>query len=157
MLMKQVSKTFLVLLIASTTTLFTAQRKPKLVRKPIQMEVESDVSGIAPEYNPLKAEQSFDIGKYYFKKKSWVAATKRFQEALAYKPDYPDAQKWLVRSLEKLAQSIEKLNPKQQKKRYEETVILLLEFERKYPDSASIEKLRKARQHIEGQISTTVP
>ena len=68
-----------------------AQPPPQETQEP----PEEDKSVTEKEYafNPVQAEKEVQIGKFYFKKKSWKAALGRFQEALKWNPGYAEA--WL--------------------------------------------------------------
>lgn len=54
---------------------------------------EEDESVKPAEYvlNPLQAQKELRIGNFYFKKGSWKAAAKRFEEAALWDPGYADA------------------------------------------------------------------
>jgi tetratricopeptide (TPR) repeat protein len=54
---------------------------------------EEDVSSAPKEYslNPLQAEKEVRIGNYYFKKGSYKAAARRFEEATRWNPSLADA------------------------------------------------------------------
>lgn len=54
---------------------------------------EEDVSSAPKEYtlNPLQAEKEAKIGNYYFKKGSYKAAARRFEEAARWNPGYAEA------------------------------------------------------------------
>lgn len=113
--------------------------KPKLVRDPVQEDVPEPDPNAPPavaEYNPLKAEKSLNVGKYYMKQDKPEAAAGRFQAALAYKPDYPEACRWLARAYEK-------------QKDYKKAAAVLLEFETKFPNSPAVPNLRKERLRLE--------
>jgi len=55
-------------------------------------------------FNPLQAEKEYKVGEFYFKKKSWLAAAGRFEEATKWNPGYAEAFLKLGESLEKLKQ-----------------------------------------------------
>jgi DNA uptake lipoprotein len=54
---------------------------------------EEDVSSAPKEYslNPLQAEKEVRIGNYYFKKGSYKAAARRFEEATRWNPSMGEA------------------------------------------------------------------
>lgn len=71
-------------------------------------EAESDVPD-APEevqefhpWNPHKAAKDIEVGDFYFKRKNYLAALDRYQEALLYKRDDAFANYRLGQCLEKL-------------------------------------------------------
>ena len=113
--------------------------KPKLVREPVQEdlpEADPDKADATTEYNPLKAEKSLNVGKYYMRQGKVDAAVGRFRAALAFKPNYPEACRLLARAYEK-------------QKKYKEAAAALLEFETKFPDSPAVPDLRKQRLQLE--------
>jgi predicted Zn-dependent protease len=137
------SKLTINLLVLAATMLFSAglaaQSKPKLVREPVQDEKSEGAAAEAtakPEYNPLKADKSINIGKYYFEHGKYAAAIGRFQEAIRYRPDNPDAYRLLARSYDK-------------QKKYKEAIAALLEYEQKFPKSPYLDQLRQERLRLE--------
>lgn len=111
--------------------------KPKLIREPVQDDApEASAADVKPQHDPLKADKSVEIGKYYFKQGKWEAAAGRFREALNYKADFPEAYQWLARSFEK-------------QKKYKEAAAALQEYEQKFPSSPMAGPLRKERQRLE--------
>ena len=54
---------------------------------------EEDASAIPKEYvlNPLQAEKEYRVGLYYFKKGTFKAAARRFEEATKWNPGFADA------------------------------------------------------------------
>ena len=61
---------------------------------PSAVEPPEEDEGLKPtEYvlNPLQAQKEMRIGDFYFKKKSWKAAAKRYQEATLWDPGYAEA------------------------------------------------------------------
>jgi predicted Zn-dependent protease len=112
--------------------------KPKLVREPVQEdqpEADPDKAAAA-EYNPLKAEKNLKVGKYYMDQGKVDAAVGRFRAALASKPDYPEACRWLVRAYEK-------------QNKFKEAAAALLEFETKFPNSPAVPEFKKQRLRLE--------
>jgi tetratricopeptide (TPR) repeat protein len=113
--------------------------KPKLVREPVQEdqpEADPDKTPAVAEYNPLKAEKNLKVGKYYMDKGKVDAAVGRFRAALASKPDYPEACRWLARAYEK-------------QKKFKEAATVLLEFETKFPNSPAVPDFKKQRLRLE--------
>ena len=113
--------------------------KPKLVREPVQEdqpEADPDKTAAATEYNPLKAEKNLKVGKYYMDQGKVDAAVGRFRAALASKPDYPEACRWLVRAYEK-------------QNKLKEAAAVLLDFETKFPNSPAVPDFKKQRLRLE--------
>ena len=65
---------------------------------------EEDESLVPQEYsfNPLQAEKEFKVGQFYFRKGSYRAAARRFQEAAKWNPGYAEAYLRLGEAQEKL-------------------------------------------------------
>jgi len=65
---------------------------------------EEDIAVAPKEYtfNPLQASKEVRIGNYYYKKGSYKAAARRFEEALKWNPSQADAAFRLGESREKL-------------------------------------------------------
>jgi tetratricopeptide (TPR) repeat protein len=96
---------FLVFLLLATAGLVLGQGKKAQPSKE-QAPPEEDES-LVPEvkeysFNPLQAEKELKIGNYYFKKKSWKAAARRFEEATKWNPTWAEAFLRLAESKEKL-------------------------------------------------------
>ena len=91
----------LALLVALSAGLLDAQKQ-----KPAE-PAEEDESLIPKEYsfNPLQAEKELKVGAFYFKKGSYKAATRRFQEATKWNPGYAEAYLRLGEAQEKLNDS----------------------------------------------------
>jgi tetratricopeptide (TPR) repeat protein len=53
-------------------------------------------------FNPLQAEKELKIGNFYFKKGSYRAAARRFQEATKWNPGFAEAYFRLAETQEKL-------------------------------------------------------
>ena len=66
--------------------------------------VEEDESLIPKEYsfNPLQAEKELKVGGFYFRKGSYRAAARRFQEAAKWNPGFAEAYLRLGEAQEKL-------------------------------------------------------
>lgn len=61
--------------------------------QPVEEPPEEDASAAPKEYgfNPLQAEKELRIGAFYFKKGSYRAALKRFEESLKWDPSLAEA------------------------------------------------------------------
>ena len=68
---------------------------------------EEDESLVPKEYsfNPLQAEKELKVGAFYFKKGSYRAAARRFQEATKWNPGFAEAFLRLGEAQEKLKDS----------------------------------------------------
>lgn len=81
-----------VLLLSGTLLFGQAQNPPD---PPQQEPPEEDVLNAPKEYvfNPLQAAKELKVGAFYFKKASYRAALRRFEEALKWNPQLAEA--WL--------------------------------------------------------------
>src|SRR6202022_3837500 len=73
--------------------------------KPQQQEPPEEDEALTPKeytFNPLQANKELQIGNYYFKKKNYRAAAKRFTEATRWNPTFAEAYQRLAESDEKL-------------------------------------------------------
>jgi tetratricopeptide (TPR) repeat protein len=89
----------LALMLLFTVGVWAQQPKPQT-----QEPVEEDES-LAPKtytFNPLQANKELTIGNYYFKKKNYRAAAKRYTEATHWNPNYAEAYLRLGEAEEKL-------------------------------------------------------
>lgn len=70
--------------------LLTAQKHPVPEQEPPEEDVNPNA---VKEYvlNPLQAEKELKVGNFYFKKGSYRAAARRFEEATKWNPDFADA------------------------------------------------------------------
>ena len=79
-----------------------------MAQKPAPVEQEPPEEDVNPnevkEYvlNPLQAEKELKVGSFYFKKGSYRAAARRFEEATRWNPDFADAWLRLGEAREKL-------------------------------------------------------
>ena len=73
-------------------------RKPVLIRADVTKEPVEEV--IHPD--PLKAQESLEVGDFYFKRKNFKAARDRYREAIRYNKKLALAYTKLVRTLEKM-------------------------------------------------------
>ena len=92
---------------AVAATVAPALDKDKKQAAPAQQEEvppEED-EGLAPKvytFNPLQADKEIRIGGFYFKKGSYKAAARRFEEATKWNPGLADAYLKWGEALEKL-------------------------------------------------------
>ena len=96
--MKKVSRP-LALMLLLFAGLWAQQPKPQA-----QEPAEEDET-LAPKtytFNPLQANKELTIGDYYFKKKNYRAAAKRYTEATHWNPNYAQAYLRLGEAEEKL-------------------------------------------------------
>jgi tetratricopeptide (TPR) repeat protein len=96
--MKKVSRPFALMLLLFAG-LWAQQPKPQA-----QEPAEEDET-LAPKtytFNPLQANKELTIGDYYFKKKNYRAAAKRYTEATHWNPNYAQAYLRLGEAEEKL-------------------------------------------------------
>lgn len=73
--------------------------------KPQSQEPAEEDETLAPKtytFNPLQANKELTIGNYYFKKKNYRAAAKRYTEATRWNPNYAEAYLRLGEAQEKL-------------------------------------------------------
>ena len=77
-------------------------RKPALIRDTGTAEGNetADVPA-AKEPNPMLCEQYINIGNFYYKKKNYEAAIRRYLDAMEYQPDSARAYDALTRAYEK--------------------------------------------------------
>lgn len=89
----------LALALLLSITVWAQQPKPQS-----QEPAEEDESLVPKTYtfNPLQADKELTIGNYYFKKKNYRAAAKRFTEATRWNPNYAEAYLRLGEAQEKL-------------------------------------------------------
>lgn len=80
------------LLLTFSALLLSAQKPAPAEQEPPEEDVNPSET---KEYvlNPLQAEKEMKIGAFYFKKGSYRAALRRFEEATKWNPAAPDA--WL--------------------------------------------------------------
>lgn len=107
-------------------------------RKPPEPEPPEEDESLQPKeytFNPLQAESEFKIGNFYYKKGSWRAASKRYEEATRWNPNYPEA-------FLRLGECLEKMNdPKKAKAAYTK----YLELSPDAKDAAAIRKKIKEK------------
>lgn len=78
------------------------QSKPEQAK---QQEPPEEDEALTPKeytFNPLQANKELQIGNYYFKKKNYRAAAKRFSEATKWNPTFAEAYLRLAESDDKL-------------------------------------------------------
>jgi tetratricopeptide (TPR) repeat protein len=123
----------------SRPTIATSQaQRPELIRDTDQAEGKPDPDLEKPrEFNPLQAEKSYEIGKFYFKKKNYAAAVDRYREALEFHPQMAEARKALAEAYIKLARQYEKDG------NLEEAIDTYRQYIRDYPDSSDNAEIQK--------------
>jgi tetratricopeptide (TPR) repeat protein len=103
-------------------------------KKPQEQEPPEEDESLKPKaeytFNPLQAENELKIGNFYFKRGSYKAASKRFEEATRWNPTYAEAFLRLGESLEKLR------DPKGSKAAYEKYLELA-------PEAKNADSIRK--------------
>jgi outer membrane protein assembly factor BamD (BamD/ComL family) len=100
--------------------------KPALIRDTDAAEGKDADSAEAPkEPNPLLSEQNFNIGNFYYKKKNYSAAIRRYLDAIEYQPGSARACDALARAYEKNDQA-------------EKAIAALKEFIEKNPNSPKL-------------------
>lgn len=100
---------------------------------PQQPDPPEEDESIAPKeysFNPLQATKEITIGNYYFKKKNYRAAAKRFTEATHWNPGFADAYLHLGEAYEKLK---DQANARVAYAKYVELA----------PDAKNVESIRK--------------
>ena len=81
------------------------QLKPKQQPQQKEQEPPEEDESVAPKeyaFNPLQATKEVEIGNYYFRKKNYRAAAKRFSEATKWNPTSAEAFLRLGEAEEKL-------------------------------------------------------
>jgi tetratricopeptide (TPR) repeat protein len=91
------------LVVLQTQSFAQVKQRPE-PKVEVQEPPEEDVGSLPKEYafNPLQATKDLQIGNYYFKKGSYKAAAKRFEEATKWNPGYADAYLRLAEAKHKL-------------------------------------------------------
>ncbi len=78
------------------------RKPPVLIRDTAVAEGKAEAEeAVKKEYNPMLAEENLKIGNFYFKRKNYVAAIARYQDALEYQPNLLAAHDALGRAYEK--------------------------------------------------------
>lgn len=97
------TRAFLALALAGWLCAQQAPPKPPPPEPP-----EEDESLIEKEYafNPLQAAKELEVGNYYFKRGSFPAAAKRFDEATKWNPQFAEAYYRLGEAREKVASAL---------------------------------------------------
>ena len=79
-----------------------SRKPPALIRDTDTAEgKESADVPTTKEPNPVLSEQNLNIGNFYFKKKNYAAAIRRYLDAIEYQPDSIRAYDALTRAYEK--------------------------------------------------------
>lgn len=114
--------------------------KPALIREPEKTggTAEGGADNKPPELNPARAEQSLEIGNYYFKRKRYDATIQRCKEAIQYKPDYWAAHKLLAKTYEK-------------KEEPEKALQIYESYAEKFPTSGFVDECRKEIQRLQAR------
>jgi tetratricopeptide (TPR) repeat protein len=76
------------------------RKKPVLIRDTAIAEGKEDTEK-EKRFNPMMAEESVKVGKFYLKQKNYKAAIARFLEALEYQPNLIEAFEALGKAYEK--------------------------------------------------------
>jgi len=108
---------------------YSAAQKPKLIHDTAIADGKEEASE-KKTYNPMMAEKSVDIGRFYLKKKNYVAAIERFLEALEYQPNR-------IEAFEELGNAYEK------KGDIEQALAVYKDFVTKFPISPKVEDFQK--------------
>ena len=78
---------------------------PPAKQDPVEVEPPEEDEALKPKeysFNPLEAQRDLRTGEFYFKKASFKAAAKRFEEATLYDPGFAEAFLRLGETREKL-------------------------------------------------------
>lgn len=114
-------------------------RKPVLIRDDEPREA-FDEEIVTPD--PFQARQSLKIGDFYFKKKNYRAAEKRYNEARRYLPNWPEPY-------EKLAKTYRK------QKHWQKGSDICRLFLATNPDSPNVGKFEKLRKEFDSEASSS--
>jgi tetratricopeptide (TPR) repeat protein len=126
-------------------------RKPELIRdtdiaegkeNPEAAEVEK------PEPDPVLAKENLNIGNFYFKRKNFAAAIQRYSDALAYNPDWKEANEALDRAICSYEAEIRNLEKNGD---IIEAIIKCKDFIRRYPDSPKLADFRNMLSELENK------
>lgn len=82
--------------------LLAAAQEPKPVPDPEPPEEDERLKPKEYTFNPLQADQEMRVGQFYWKKGSYRAAARRFEEATRWDPGRAEAYLRLAEALEKL-------------------------------------------------------
>lgn len=97
---------FLALALTAESSSQKTEQKAQEQQKPPEQEPPEEDEALKPKteyaFNPLQAENELKVGNFYFKRGSYKAAVKRFEEATRWNPGFADAFLRLGESLEKL-------------------------------------------------------
>jgi tetratricopeptide (TPR) repeat protein len=114
---------------------FAAQRPPALIRD----TGVADAAETAPEVkgpDPILCEKNISIGDYYYKQKNYVAAIRRYLDALEFQADSARAYDALARAYQKNGQPAK-------------AIAAYKQFIEKNPDSPSIAEFRARLAKLE--------
>ncbi len=98
-------------------------------------------------FNPLQASKEFKIGEFYWKKKSYLAAAGRYEEAVKWNPGFGDALYKLGEARLRLA-GAEVLDTKKGL-RFEEAEAAFRKYLEAEPDGKHAKKVRKKIAQLE--------
>jgi len=80
----------------------SSQRPPELIRDTEASEAKDTTDApVAKEPNPILYEQNINVGDFYYKKRNYAAAIRRYLDAIDYQPDSARAYDALARAYEK--------------------------------------------------------
>jgi len=85
--------------------LFAQEQKAQEPSPQEPPEEDADLRPKEYSFNPLQSEKEVKVGDFYFKKGSWRAAAKRYQEATKWNSGYAEAWLKLGDAQEKLKDS----------------------------------------------------
>ena len=108
-------------LVAASLSLAQTRGRPSLIRDTSVAEGKPEESK-EKKFNPLEAQKNVKVGDFYYKRKNYGAAIRRYQEALEYQPNY-------IKAFERLGKTYEKSGKKQK------AIDLYQQFIDKYPKS----------------------
>jgi tetratricopeptide (TPR) repeat protein len=114
-----------------------SRKPPVLIRDTDTAEgIEYKEEAEPKELNPMLAEESVEIGDFYYKRKNYRAAIQRYIEALEYQPD-------LIKAFEALARAYE------ENEELDKAINTYRDFLEKYPDSPKSSDFRSKLSRLE--------
>ena len=114
-----------------------SRRPPELIRDTDTAEGKEKVAEAkTKEPDPLLAEQSMNIGNYYFRQKNYIAAIQRYLEAIEYQPNSIPAYEALAKAYEKNGDILKSISTYKS-------------FIDKYPDSPKSSEFRSRLAKLE--------
>ncbi len=109
-------------LVAASVSFAQTRSRPALIRDTSVAEGKTEEESKEKKFNPLEAQKNVKVGDFYYKRKNYGAAIRRYQEALEYQPNY-------IKAFERLGKTYEKSGEKQK------AIDLYKQFIDKYPGS----------------------